>query len=287
MNIQTMGEYHDLYVLCDVLLLSDVFERFRDVSIKSFGLDPAQYYTLVGMCWGACLKMTGVELELLSDFEQYQMIERGVRGGVAIMTLRHTAANNVYIPESYNSSKPSVYLRYFDMNNLYGGAMVEPLPVGNFCWLSEKEISELEILNVEKDAKTGYIIEVTLDYPAHLHDYHNDLLLAPEKLSIKVEDLSPYCRNLFGRLHKQKTSGEISKKLVPTLRKKEKYVVHYRNLQFYLNQGMVLDKIHRVISFDQRAWLRPYIASNTMMRQKAKNDFEVSLHKSNNNIAFG
>lgn len=287
MNIQTMGEYHDLYVLCDVLLLADVFERFRCVSMKSFDLDPAQYYTLAGMCWSACLKMTGVELELLTDFEQYQMIERGIRGGVAMMTMRHAEANNCYIPESYDPSKPNVYLGYFDMNNLYGGAMVEPLPVGNFCWLSEKEILELEILNVDKNDKTGYILEVTLEYPAHLHICHNDLPLAPEKLSIKVEDLSPYCLKLFKRLHKQKIGGEISQKLVPTLRNKDKYVVHYRNLQFYLQHGLVLKKIHRAISFDQRAWLKPYIEFNTRMRQQAQNDFEVSLYKAYNNIVFG
>lgn len=74
MNIQTMGEYHDLYVLCDVVLLADVFERFRSITIKSFDLDPAQYYTLAGLCWSACLKMSGIELELLTDIEQYQMI---------------------------------------------------------------------------------------------------------------------------------------------------------------------------------------------------------------------
>lgn len=117
MNIQTMGEYHNLYVLCDVLLLADVFERFRSISLKSFDLDPAQYYTLAGMCFSACLKMTGVELELLTDIKQYQMIERGVCGGVAMMTLRYAEANNPYIGKTYGPSKANVYLGYFDMNN--------------------------------------------------------------------------------------------------------------------------------------------------------------------------
>lgn len=287
MNIQTMGEYHDLYVLCDVVLLADVFERFRSITIKSFDLDPAQYYTLAGLCWSACLKMSGIELELLTDIEQYQMIEKGVRGGVAMMTLRYAEANNPYIQESYDSSKPNVYLGYFDMNNLYGGAMVEHLPVRDCHWLSEKETSELDILNVDKDASTGYILEVTLEYPRHLHDEHNDLPLAPESLIIKVEDLSPYCRNLYKSLHKQKTSGEISKKLVPTLNTKEKYVVHYRNLQFYIQKGLILKKIHRVISFKQEPWLKSYIEYNTKMRQQAQNDFEVSLYKAYNNIVFG
>lgn len=103
-----------------------------------------------------------------------------------------------------------------------------------------------------------------------------------------MEDLSPYCHELYKSLHKGKTEGEISKKkLVPTLRTKEKYVVHYRNLQFYLQQGLILTKIHRVISFEQEAWLKPYIEYNTKMRQQAHNDFDISLYKSYNNIVFG
>lgn len=287
MNIKTMGEYHDLYLLCDVLLLADVFERFRSVSMKSFKLDPAQYYTLAGMCWSACLKMTNVQLELITDLEQYQMIEKGVRGGVSMMTMRHAEANNPYIKESYDPDLPNVYLGYFDMNNLYGGAMVEPLPVGEFRWLCSEEISKLDIMNVKKDANTGYILEVTLDYPNHLHDLHNDLPLAPESLSIKMNDLSPYCRKLFEKLHSKKANGEISKKLVPTLRTKTKYVVHYRNLQFYINHGLVLREIHRVMSFTQFAWLKPYIEYNTRKRREAQNDFDVSLYKAYNNIVYG
>lgn len=173
------------------------------------------------------------------------------------------------------------------MNNLYGGAMIESLPVRDFKWLSANEISELDIMNVDKNAKNGYILEVTLEYPSHLHDVHNDLPLAPESLSIKIEDLSPYCQELYKIFHKQKIEGEISRKLVPTLRTKHKYVVHYRNLQFYLQQGLILKDMHRVISFEQENWLKPYIEYNTKMRQQAQNEFEVSLYKSYNNIVFG
>jgi hypothetical protein len=176
--------------------------------------------------------MTNVKLELLTDLEQYQMIEGGVHGGVSMITTRHARANNPYIKERYDPNQPNVYLGYFDMNNLYGGAMVEPLPQGDFRWLCREEISDLDIMNVQKDAATGYILEVTLDYPDHLHDHHNDLPLAAQSLSIKLNDLSPYCLELFKKLDKTKSKAEISKKLVPTLGTKTKYVVHYRNLQF-------------------------------------------------------
>jgi hypothetical protein len=224
------------------------------------------------------------------------MIEGGVRGGVSMITTRHARANNPYIKERYDPNQPNVYLGYFDMNNLYGGAMVKPLPKGDFRWLMvkplpkgdfrwlcRKEISDLDIMNIQNDAATEYILEVTLDYP----DHHNDLPLAAQSLSIKVDDLSPYCLELFKKLHKAKTKGEISKKLVPTLDTKTKYVVHYRNLQFYIAQGLVLKEIHRVISFKQSAWLKPYIEYNTRMRREAQNEFEVSLYKAYNNIVFG
>lgn len=142
-------------------------------------------------------------------------------------------------------------------------------------------------MNVKKDANTGYILEVTLDYPNHLHDLHNDLPLAPESLSINMNDLSPYCRKLFEKLHSKKADGEISKKLVPTLRTKTKYVVHYRNLQFYINHGLVLREIHRVMSFTQSAWLKPHIEYNTRKRREAQNDIDVSLYKAYNNIVYG
>lgn len=286
MNIKTMGDYHDLYLMCDVLLLVDVFERFREVSMESFDLDPAQYFTLAGMCWSACLKMTKVQLELLTDVDQYQMIERGIRGGVAMMITRHAEANNPYIPETFDENKPREYLGYYDMNNLYGGAMLEPLPVGDFCWLSNDEIAHLDIMNITKNSEMGYILEVTLTYPDKLHDHHSDLPLAPESVNILVDDLSPYCREQFQQINK-KQKGVVSKKLIPTLRKKEKYVLHYRNLQFYIQEGLVVTEIHRAIRFTQKAWLKPYIEYNTNMRRQANNDFEVKLYKDYNNIVFG
>ncbi|KAK3106169.1 hypothetical protein FSP39_014172 [Pinctada imbricata] len=288
MKMETLGDYHDLYLKCDVLLLADVFERFRTLTIENFDLDPAQFYTLAGLCWSACLKMTGVRLELITDAEQFQMIEKGTRGGVAMITRRYTEANNKDIPDTFDETQTSEYFGYFDMNNLYGGAMVEPLPVGDFRWLSPKEI-ESDVFSFEENAKTGYILEVSLGYPSHLHLLHSDYPLAPTSLQIKENNLSPYCKKLYAMFRNTQSDGDkvVSKKLVPTLWDKEEYVVHYRNLQLYLKQGMVLKKIHRVIAFTQDAWLKPYIQYNTNMRKKATNKFDVRLYKAYNNIVFG
>ena len=132
-NICDVGEYHDLYVLTDVLLLADVFENFRTICLNSYGLDPAHYYTSPGLAWDAMLKMTGVELELLTDTDMHLFIEEGIRAGVSMICKKHSAANNPYI-EGYDASKPSIFLSYLDCTNLYGYSMGKPLPQSNFHW---------------------------------------------------------------------------------------------------------------------------------------------------------
>ena len=210
------------------------------MTISNFDLDPLQYFTLAGLCWSACLKMSEVRLELMTDLEQYLMIEKGTRGDVSMITTRYAKANIPYIPKTYDSSKPNVFLGHFDMNNLYGGVMSEPLPVGDFRWLSRTEIDSLDIGKIEPYAMAGYILEVTLSYPKQLHELHSDYPLAPESTFVRLSDLSPYNEHHYRSLTKTtKTEREdkiIDRKLIPTLRDKVEYVLHYRHLQFYLEQ---------------------------------------------------
>ncbi|XP_039303155.1 uncharacterized protein LOC120357221 [Solenopsis invicta] len=120
--IETLGEYSDIYLKTDVLLLADIFEQFRDKSMQSYGLDPAHYYTLPGYTWDAMLKKTGIRFELLTDIEKLLFVERGIRGGLSqcsISSSRYAQANNKYT-KSYDPSKPSTYCEYYDVNNLYG-----------------------------------------------------------------------------------------------------------------------------------------------------------------------
>ena len=278
-----MGEYHDLYLYQDIFLLADIFEQFRQVCLKNYQLDPAHYYTVPGFSWDAALKFTKVKLETLHDIEMHQFLERGMRGGISMISHRYAQANNKYLQEYY-PEKPTSFITYQDSNNLYGEAMTQSLPVSDFKWVDEKDVKSFNVMTVQDDADTGYFLEVDLEYPKELHDLHSDYPLAPEKMLISHEMLSPYQQQLKEDLGYKPARVE---KLVPNLWNKEKYITHYRNLKFYLAQGLKLQKIHRVLQFKQEAWLKSYIQHNTQLRAAAKNDFEKDFFKLLNNSVFG
>ena len=255
-GMKTLQDYHDLYNVTDVLLLADVFENFRNVCMENYKLDPAHYFTAPGLAWDACLKITDVELELLSDIDMLLMIEKGIRGGVSMISNRYAKANNKYMGESFNEKDPSKYIVYLDANNLYGWAMSKPLPTHGFKWMKVDELETWELHSC--------ILEVDLEYPENLHDLHNDYPLAPEQIVV----------------------NKVSK-LIPNLGNKKKYVLHYENLKQYLKLGLKLTHIHSGIKFKESPWLEKYISLNTKLRTEAKNDFEKDFFKLMNNAVFG
>ena len=285
-QIKDFGDYHDLYLRTDVLLLADVFESFRSTCLSHYRLDPCHYFSAPGLSWDALLRMTWVNLDLISDFNAQLFIEKGMRGGISTITHRHAVANNKYM-KNYNPEVESSYLIYLDANNLYGWAMSQSLPVGDFKWIPSEDFEDPEdfiLENYTNDTRKGVILEVDLEYPEELHDLHNDYPLAPEKILITDDMLSKYCKDL--KDSENISSGRVHK-LVPNLRNKEKYVLHYRNLQLYLSLGMKLTKIHRVLEFTQRPWMKRYIDFNTEKRKMAKNSFEKDFFKLMNNSVFG
>ena len=195
-KMKTFKEYHELYNVTDVLLLADVFENFRDICLKNYGLDPVYYFTAPGLAWDACLKITDIDLELLSDPNMLLMFEKGIRGGISIISNRYGEANNKYMGRGFNKNKPSKYLMYLDENNLYGCGMSEKLPTHGFKWLTGGEIEKI-YENRHNLNKMPCILEVDLKYPENLHDLHNDYPLCPEKVKCKngVEKLIPNLRD--------------------------------------------------------------------------------------------
>ena len=282
-SLKNMGEYHNLYLTSDVLLLADVFENFRKTCLEYYKLDPCHYFTSPGLSWDAMLKMTNIKLELMTDIDMFQFTEKGLRGGISYIANRYGKANNKYMKE-YDEKAPSKYIMYLDANTLYGWAMSQYLPTGGFRWMTPKQIDKINLAKYKEDSKKGFIAEVDLEYPEELHDLHNDYPLAPEKVKVTKDMLSDYCQNIA---EKYSISTGLVHKLIPTLGNKEKYVLHYRNLQLYINLGLKVTKVHQVLEFNQSPWLKQYIDFNTEKRKNAKNAFEKDFFKLMNNSVFG
>ena len=140
-KMNTIGDYHDLYLKTYVLLLADVFEKFIKHCLDYYGLDPCHYFSSPGLCWDAMIKMTGIELDLISNNDMHLFIEKRMRGGISYIVKRHSKANNKYI-KCYDEYKENKCIAYLDANNLYGWAMGQCLPYSGFKWLNKKEISD-------------------------------------------------------------------------------------------------------------------------------------------------
>ena len=248
-----------------------MFENFRDMCLKEYELDPAHFVSLPGLARQACLKKTNIGLALLTDYDMLLMVEKGIRGGICHSIQRYAKANNKYM-KNYHNKEESSYIQYLDANNLYGWAMSKKLPTNGFKWIDNTEMAEPSakhvinedfIKNYNENNDKGYILEVDVKYPKRLQELHSDLPFLSERMEVNK-----------------------CKKLVCNLFNKKKYVVHINVLKQELNHGLKLKKIHRVIEFNQEAWLKPYIDMNTELRKAAKNDFEKDLFKLINNSVF-
>ena len=203
--------------------------------------------------------MTKVELELLSDIDMVLLFEKRIRGGISQAMQRYASANNKYMP-NYNSKVLSTYLMYVDGNDLYGWTMAKKLPINNFKWCDALEMFTSDFIkNYDEDRDARYLLEIDTDYPQELHESHRDLPF----LSIKKE------------------------KLLTTLENQQKYVVHIAALKQALLHGLEFKKVHRVISFNQEAWLKPYIDKKNRIKKNAKNDLEKDFFKLINDADFG
>ena len=141
-EIKNLGEYHDLYVQSDSLLFSDIFENFRNICLNIYKLDPAYFVPAPGLAWQACLKYTGVKLELITNYDMILIIEKGIRGEICQTTHKYAKANDKYM-KNYNKNIESSYIEYLDANNLYGWAMSQKLPVNDFKWIKKKNYQNL------------------------------------------------------------------------------------------------------------------------------------------------
>ena len=213
------------------MLLADVFEKFIKTCLEYYCLDYyCHYFSVSGLSFDAMLKMTRTELELISDITVHSFIEKGMRGGISYIYKRHSKVNDC-------GSEEKIII-YWDMNNFYGFAVIQPMPYSEFDFLTKKEIHKFCLNSVSENSAIGYILEIDLEYSFELHDIHNDYPLAPEKIEISSDMLSKYCSDIANK-YGIKVGGV--KKLAPSLRDKVKYIVHTRNLHLYLKLGSEID----------------------------------------------
>ena len=286
-NLKNMGQLHDLYMTTDVTLLADVFEEFRESSLKNYKLDPAHFLTAPALSWSACLKYTKVILELPTDMDMSMFFDKGLIGGISLIANQFARANHEGLGEHFDPEKLKSFIFMVDCNNQYGWSMSQYLPTGGFKWqnVEDKSVEEwADFVNKQKEEQNkGYFLEVDLEYPQELHESHDTFPCAPEHVEIKEEMLSNYQKDLGSKLGVKYGGG----KLCLTLKDKEKYVMHYRNLKQYLDLGLKLKKVHRVLQFNQSKWLEPYIILNTELRRNATCKFDEDQAKLMNNSYFG
>lgn len=334
-NMKTLKDAHDLYLKLDILLLACVLEARRKKMLETYKQDYMWSVSLPGYAWDVLLatgfysperkRREHIRLEVFHEnqSDMYNMIEKGIRGGICQIPHRLAKADNKYLypqdwlknkgwnplPEPFHplekksdeyeaiqQPRDSSYLWYVDANQLYSYAMMQYLPYKDFKWTTLdklfpkiKDLTDMEevtkaILKLPNNVLKGFIFTVDLEYPSKIHDKHSDYPLAPEPRIIDQKDLSEFSKNVQKqcKLHPIKTQ-----KLYCTLYDKTDYIVHYKNLKFYLKHGLKLKAVKNILQFEQQPWIKTFIENNVEMRKNAKTDFDKDLYKLMCNAVYG
>ena len=270
-------DYHNIYLKLDVLLLSDIWDNFRKTTFNNYNLDCSYYYTSPGLAWSSKLKITNVELELISDTNIYKFIEKGIRGGISQISYRYAEANNKYL-DNYDKNNEDSYLMYYDANALYSSAMCQYLPYKDFKWNNEIW-NEIKILELIDNQNTGYLFEVDITLDKNLHNHFNQYPLFPENLCVNKDNLNDFQQTEY--------KESQTKKLILTFFDKTEYVVNYRYLREAIKLGYKITKFHRVLQYSQSNFMSEYINLNTKLRQESSNEFDKHFSKLMNNSVYG
>ena len=273
-NIKDGEELTKLYCKSDVILLADVFEKFVKVSTDEYKINPLYCVSLPGYTYQCALKYTDIKLQTLQDKDLILLIENNIRGGISSV-----------MGDRYVKSDENKYIIDIDATNLYGHSMSQMLPYDEIeMWHGDpnKYWNWLdEILNTADENEIGYFLEVDLKYPDNIKEKTKYFPFCPENKKIDPNKYNEYMDSIKPENYPK------PKKLICDWTNKKKYLIHYRMLKFYVKHGMIVEKIHEIISFKQSKWLESYISFNTQKRNKAKNDFEKDFLKLLVNAAFG
>ena len=267
-NIKNGQELTEIFLKSDVLLLACVFEKFIKVSINEFDINPLYCVSLPGYTWQCGLKYTGINLQTLQDKDMILLLENNIRGGISLI-----------MGDRYIKSDKNKKILYIDANNLYGHSMSQYSPYDEIKF--DNNVTLEDILNTPDDSDIGYFIELDLTYPNIIKEKTKNFPFAPMNKKINLDNFNDYMKKI------KPDNYTSTKKLIFDWSDKKNYLIHYRMLKFYIRHGMIVDKIHNIISFRQSRWLEKYINFNTQKRNKAKNDFEKDFYKLLNNAFYG
>ena len=251
-----------LYQVSDVLMLADIFESYRETSIKLYSMDPCNFVSLPGYSWRAFLVQLyreNPEFKIAKFANQEEMDMFSVRGGVSSIMKKHAKANNKSLAD-YDPSKPSSYILYVDANSLYPSQMKKYLPSGDFKFVKTKWTTK-EIMALKHDADIGYRFKCDFHYPEYARKLLADYPLLAENRPVEYSELS---ETQLAQLGSEKFNPTT--KLVNDFKDKLGYDIDYRLLQFVLSRGVVIKKIHSVISFSQSPFMKNYIDKNINLR---------------------
>ena len=262
------GDLTEIYLKSDVLLLACVFENFIELSINEFDIKPLFCVSLPGYTWQCGLKYTGIKLQTLQDKAFILVLENNIRGGIPSV-----------MRDRYVKGSDTKKIFQVDANILYGHSMSQPLPFDETK--IDKSIKLEDILNTPADTDIGYFVEVDLKYSDNIEEKTKNFPFAPVNKKNNPDDFNDYMKTIKLNTYTQ------TKKLLCDWSDKKIYLIQYRMLKFYIRYGMIVDKVHNIISFKQRRWLKKYINFNTQKRNQAVNDFEEDFHKLLNNAFYG
>ena len=273
-NIKKGEELTKLYCKSDVILLADVFEKCVKVSKEEYGINPLYCVSLPGFTYQCALKYTDIKLQKLQDKYLILLLENNIRGGISSV-----------MGDRYVKSDDNKKILDIDATNLYGHSMSQFLPYDEIeMWHGHPDLYMNwleEILNTPDDSDNGYFLEVDLKYHDNIKEKTKHFPFYPENKKINPDKYNDYMKKIKSKSYTK------SKKLICDWTDKKEYLIHYRMLKFYVRHGMVVEKVHEIISFKQSKWLESYISFNTRKRNKAKNDFEKDFFKLLVNAAFG
>ena len=273
---KNLFEFIILYNHTDTILLSEIFLVYRNIIYEHFKIDVNHFLGIPSLAYKIMMKLSKTKIELINDKKINKFFQHSIRGGCSFIKKRFAVSDyekhdNINKNDLNFDNNSKNHIRYIDCNNLYGSCMLLDLPTKNFKFETLKKIKKIEKClkrnkTITLPKNRGMFLQVDLLYPSNLHQEHSEFPMAIEKKIINYEDLSLFSKKIYHNSHPNKQKKFSESKLLPTFLNKNKYTLHYKNLIYYISKGLILKKIHKIVSFDQEPFLKSYIETLTKLR---------------------